>query len=265
MAGSEALRARALRLRLVRPRRQLRAPRWLVVSLAAHALAISAYASWKLASPPGGAVVRAVYASRELTYEQRADSPAPAQFEDQLAPSALEDTPLEEARVVELEPEPSEPPARESELREPFDPRSMRIPQRFASLAPPRIEAIGPTTTPSEAQQVAVVDAAPPALSETSPPAPFVAARALAERNVPPVYPRVARQRGWQGTSVLEARIDVNGHVAELRVLESSGFAVLDRAALEAVRSWLFAPARRGELALESLVEVPIVWRLAQG
>ncbi len=265
MAGSQALRERALRLRLVRSRRQLRAPRWLVVSLAAHALAISAYASWKLASPPGGAVARAVCVSRELTYEQRADSPAPVQFEDELPPSAMDDALLEEARVVELEPELSEPPARESELREPFDPRAARIPQRFASLAPRGVEAMSPTTTPSEAPQVALVDAAPPALSETNPPAPFVAARPLAERNAPPVYPRVARQRGWQGTSVLEARIEVTGHVAELRVLESSGFAALDRAALEAVRTWLFAPARRGELALESLVEVPIVWRLAQG
>lgn len=237
----------------------------MIVSLSAHALAISAYASWRMAPTSGGAVVLAVCASRELSYDERADTFEPAQFADELTPSALEDAPLEEARVVELEPAVSEAPRLEPVLVDPFDARLAHVPLRFESRTWPRATA----NSPAAAVELAVVEAparvvAPPAALETSAQPTFVAARALNERNSPPVYPRVARQRGWQGVSVLEVRVDVDGRVLELRVVESSGFAALDRAALDAVRDWRFEPARQGGLAIESRVEVPIVWRLAK-
>ncbi len=161
--------------------------------------------------------------------------------------------------MVELESAVSESPRVEPMLVEPFDSRLTHLPLRFESHTRQRVT----TSSPAAAVEVAVV-VAPPAALETSTQPTFVAARALNERNSPPVCPRVTRQRGWQGVSVLEVRVDMDGRVVELRVVESSGLAALDRAALDAVRDWRFEPARQGELAIESRVEVPIVWRLAK-
>jgi len=57
---------------------------------------------------------------------------------------------------------------------------------------------------------------------------------------VSPVYPSVATAAGVEGTVILEAIIDEEGRVEDLKVLRSSG--VLDRAALEAVRQWRYEP-----------------------
>jgi len=45
-------------------------------------------------------------------------------------------------------------------------------------------------------------------------------------------------------------------------VEKASGSPHLDTAALEAVKAWRFAPARRGVEAIESWILVPIVFRL---
>jgi protein TonB len=48
-----------------------------------------------------------------------------------------------------------------------------------------------------------------------------------------PVYPKVAERRGYEGTVRLEVEILETGEVGEVKILESSGFEVLDK---EAVR-----------------------------
>ena len=45
-------------------------------------------------------------------------------------------------------------------------------------------------------------------------------------------YPRRARRNGWQGKLTLGIRIQANGVVGDIRILESSGYTVLDKAAL---------------------------------
>ncbi len=49
-------------------------------------------------------------------------------------------------------------------------------------------------------------------------------------------YPGLARRRGWQGTVTLGLRIEWDGHLEDIRVLETSGHRVLDRAALRTLR-----------------------------
>jgi TonB family protein len=80
--------------------------------------------------------------------------------------------------------------------------------------------------------------------------------------NLPPPYPPDAYQRGQQGRVVLEIRVTPEGTVASLHVIESSGVASLDQAALEAVRVWRFAPARRRGQAVEAVVNVPVRFTL---
>ncbi|MFW6162471.1 MAG: energy transducer TonB, partial [Planctomycetota bacterium] len=50
---------------------------------------------------------------------------------------------------------------------------------------------------------------------------------------------------------------------AEVRVARSSGHAVLDEAAVAAVRRWRFTPARAGGAAVTAEVEIPIRFRLS--
>ena len=58
---------------------------------------------------------------------------------------------------------------------------------------------------------------------------------------VEPEYPRVARGAHVQGTVILETIVDVDGRVQDVRVLRSAG-ALLDRAAMAAIRQWRYAP-----------------------
>ncbi len=61
----------------------------------------------------------------------------------------------------------------------------------------------------------------------------------------PPPYPALARRRGWQGTVLCRIAVGPDGAVAEARLERSSGYSVLDDAALEAVREWRFQPGLR--------------------
>jgi len=80
--------------------------------------------------------------------------------------------------------------------------------------------------------------------------------------NPPPVYPAIARKRNCQGTVILEVFVKEDGRVGDLRVVESSNYSLLDRAAAKAVRRWLFEPARRGDRKVSMWVNVPVRFRL---
>jgi protein TonB len=62
-------------------------------------------------------------------------------------------------------------------------------------------------------------------------------------RNRPPIYPVEAEVRGEHGSVVVTIHVAENGLAAGADVTESSGFSVLDQAALTAVRKWHFHPA----------------------
>jgi protein TonB len=56
-------------------------------------------------------------------------------------------------------------------------------------------------------------------------------------------YPRIAQMRGWQGTVRVELLMNANGEItAPPRVVESSGFEVLDKQALEMAKKALPLP-----------------------
>jgi protein TonB len=57
-------------------------------------------------------------------------------------------------------------------------------------------------------------------------------------------YPERARQRNLEGTVTLSLTVDENGLPQEVAVVESAG-PVLDAAVLDAVRRWVFEPARK--------------------
>ena len=79
-----------------------------------------------------------------------------------------------------------------------------------------------------------------------------------------PRYPAIARQNGWQGKTILRVEIRTDGRVGAVEVLHSSGYAVLDDAAVEAVRAGEFVPARVDGKPVSASVEVPIRFQLLE-
>lgn len=79
-----------------------------------------------------------------------------------------------------------------------------------------------------------------------------------------PLYPRMAREQGWHGKVVLRTHISADGTVTSATVQESSGFSLLDESAVQSVKGWSFEPAKNGEFAVASTVDLPIRFDLLQ-
>ena len=77
-------------------------------------------------------------------------------------------------------------------------------------------------------------------------------------KNVPPVYPADALAAGVQGIVIIEAVIARDGSVRDARVLRS--LAMLDQAALEAVRQWQFTPTYLNNMPVEVLMTVTVTF-----
>ena len=71
-------------------------------------------------------------------------------------------------------------------------------------------------------------------------------------------YPEQARAQRLGGLVLLLVSVDATGHVTNASIRQSCGHTVLDRAALEAVRSWRFIPARLVNQSVAATVEIPI-------
>lgn len=78
-------------------------------------------------------------------------------------------------------------------------------------------------------------------------------------------YPPIARRRGWQGTVVLQLRIEPDGLVSRLSVDASSGYPVLDRAAMECLRLASIPQPERWLHGRAVELLVPVEYRLVDG
>ena len=77
-----------------------------------------------------------------------------------------------------------------------------------------------------------------------------------------PTYPAEAKRRRQEGTVLLRLRVGERGQVEFVSVKDSSGHASLDTAAVRAVKSWLFEPARKNGTPVGHEVEVPVRFAL---
>jgi protein TonB len=87
-------------------------------------------------------------------------------------------------------------------------------------------------------------------------------ARPLGGYQVKPRYPDSARRAGIQGITLLKLRILENGKVGQVTIEKTAGHPDLDRAAAEAVKKWLFEPARRGKEPVAVWVLLPVQFQL---
>jgi periplasmic protein TonB len=75
-----------------------------------------------------------------------------------------------------------------------------------------------------------------------------------------PQYPSIARAARVAGTVILEAIIDAEGVVRDVKVLRS--VPMLDGAAVEAVRQWRYIPTRLNGVAIPVMMSVTVTFAL---
>lgn len=117
----------------------------------------------------------------------------------------------------------------------------------------------GTPSTPSQKPEAAAAVAAPARPVAAVVPPRFDAAYL---NNPVPAYPAAARRRGEGGRVQLRVLVTVAGRASRVEVSSSSGSALLDEAAKDAVERWRFQPARRGDEVIDAWVIVPIVFSL---
>lgn len=76
--------------------------------------------------------------------------------------------------------------------------------------------------------------------------------------NPPPAYPRMSRRMGEQGTVLVRAFINAEGHAEKAEIHTSSGYARLDEAALKTVQRWRYVPGKRAGQPEAMWFNVPI-------
>ncbi len=165
---------------------------------------------------------------------------------------------LEPEIKVELPPPQEVPPVQTAELK-PADPPKPRPKPPAAKPSAPRPNAasawthapvpdagIASTTQQASAASMVVFEGKP---RYRYPP-------------TPPVYPQRSIELNQQGEALVRVRLDPNGSAAEIVLWRGSGFPLLDRAALTAVRGWHFLPAVRDGRPVAAWVEIPVRFHL---
>jgi protein TonB len=75
-----------------------------------------------------------------------------------------------------------------------------------------------------------------------------------------PVYPQEAFIKKIEGVVEVEFLIDAAGHVTSARIIRS--IPLLDQAALDTVRQWVFAPAVKHGRPVATIARAPVTFRI---
>lgn len=118
-----------------------------------------------------------------------------------------------------------------------------------APAAAPATRGQGPVTAASRSPSGTSGAGSPPA-------ADFAWIRDAIQRTI--AYPATARRMGWEGKVVVAFHLLSDGSVRDVRVVQGSGYAPLDRGAIDAVRN--ASPFPRSPVEAE--VITPVVYRL---
>jgi periplasmic protein TonB len=153
--------------------------------------------------------------------------------------------PVPKPRTQELKPvEPAGPP---TQAPDGFAPEKPSVPSGWEDDKP--VGTFIPDTDPD------VITPPPPVLKKDPPPAPVrvggTVRTPIKTYDVSPVYPAIAQAARIQGIVIIEATLSEEGRVVNARLLRS--VPLLDQAALEAVRQWVFTPT------LLNGVPVPVI------
>jgi len=80
-------------------------------------------------------------------------------------------------------------------------------------------------------------------------------------KNVAPVYPDIAKQARVQGVVILECTISPQGKVTDVKVLR--GIPLLDSAAVDAVKQWVYTPTLLNGVPVPVIMTVTVNFKLS--
>ena len=80
-------------------------------------------------------------------------------------------------------------------------------------------------------------------------------------KNINPSYPDIAKQARVQGVVILECTISPQGKVTDVKVLR--GIPLLDAAAIEAVKQWVYSPTLLNGVPVPVIMTVTVNFRLS--
>lgn len=143
---------------------------------------------------------------------------------------------------------------------------NVQMPQAdIMPLPKPKPKEVEPEPVPAD--EPAIKEVAPPEPQNTSPPSPVQLDaqpdyRADYLNNPRPPYPMVARRMGYNGKVILNVEVLAEGKAGQVLLHQSSGYEILDKSALQTVKTWKFSPAKRFGQPVTQWFLVPIKFSL---
>jgi len=148
-------------------------------------------------------------------------------------------------------------------------PSKVTTPTEVAQAAP--VAPVSAPTAPTPPAPTRVEEPPAPTRVEAPPaPAPVTAPSrtdvsipaSYSASNQKPIYPNMSKRLGEQGTVVLRVLVKADGSAGEVEVKSSSSYPRLDQAAIDAVKTWRFNPAKIDGKATDEWYQVPIPFKL---
>ncbi|MBF0460771.1 MAG: energy transducer TonB [Magnetococcales bacterium] len=188
-------------------------------------------------------------------------APVPAAAQP-AAPVSPPSAPPPVPQEVAVAPPPPVPPSTRAAVP---PPPSKKIPgPQPVKILRPRI----PTPVQAAARPAPAISASPGLPDTAMPPLTPVAIdqppdrQATYANNPKPDYPPAARRLGYAGSVELTVAVTETGEVARVVIQRSSGFAVLDQAAMAAVSQWRFVPAQHNGQPIATTLTLPVRFQL---
>ena len=130
------------------------------------------------------------------------------------------------------------------------------------------IEPPPPPPPPVIVEEASPMSVAAPPPAPPAPPAPPVdiaPTENISYRRLrPPKYPPQAVRQRMEGKVLLKVLVGLDGKPEEITVEKSSGYRVLDQAAIAAVKTWVFNAGQKNGAASRGYALVPIEFNLNQ-
>ena len=217
----------------------------ILLSVAIHgfiAVALIAYLEY---APQPDVLATLDLSSVELSFAETVDEAA-----------AVAPSPASVGRAVPSPPQEERPPEAKLEKSIRREPGEIKFPEpkEDARLKTEDVKAKDERRETEDKKAVNTPPVAPRQARLDAPPKP--------KQSIKPKYPKGAQQRGEQGDVTLEIRVTAEGTVDNVKVAVSSGFSELDEAAIKAVRSAKFSPARSGREAVASVARLKLSFKL---
>ncbi len=178
-----------------------------------------------------------------------------------LVPAPPEPPPVEATPAPEIIP-PPEPPAPAPTPDESMPPAPAATPA--PAIAPEPRSLPRPPAHPHPANTAPKPAASRGSVNRGSVASGAVGMAARYRSNPKPDYPPEAKRLRQQGVVLLKVEVGADGRAGGVSLERSSGFPLLDQAAIQAVKRWTFEPATVAGLPAASAVDVPIRFSLSE-